>query len=193
MRRAVVLLVALAAFALGACGGDDDGGSSGADSAQAPATQDGGSNGNGGGGQGGSGGSSGSGAGGGDSSAGGGDGGSGGAGGRGGNGGSGEIPPSLDLEDKAPAPKAGGKDRGKAPDVSGEPKSQSDFTGTARQIFESSRYFCRQAGVDGMRKEYDIDSDDPEDIAREAARRNQPRGYPEAVYFGCLEGLRQSG
>ena len=191
MRRAVVLLVAAAALGLGACGGDDDGGSAGGDSAQVPATQEGGSDGangegRGGSGAGGAGGGDSGGSGSGGSGSGGNDGGSG-SGGGGGNGGSGGS--QLDLEDNAPAPKAGAKDRGRAPDVSGKPKSAGDFSGIARQIFESSRYFCGQAGVDGMRREYGIESDKPEDIAREAAQRTQPRGYPEAVYWGCLEGL----
>ncbi len=189
MRRAVLLAVAVAGLGLVACGGDD-GGSSGGDAAQAPATQERTSDGGAGEGQGGSGSGEGTG----------GDAGSGakegggrrsGAGGESGNAGD-DGTPAPDLDDKAPAPKVGGKDRGKSPDVGGPPKSEGDFTGIARQIFEASRYFCRQAGVEGMRKEYDIKSADPEDIAREAARRNQPRGYPEAVYSGCLEGLRKS-
>ena len=185
MRRAVVLLaIAVAGLGLVACGGDDDGGSSGGDAAQAPATQEGASDGGSGDGQGGSGERTGSGAkeSGGRRS---------GAGGDSGNAGDGATA-SPDLDDKAPAPKVGGKDLGKSPDVGGPPKSEGDFTGIARQVYEASRYFCRQAGVEGMRKEYDIKSADPEDIAREAARRNQPRGFPEAVYSGCLEGLRQS-
>lgn len=180
-------MVAVAALGLGACGGDDDGGSSGGGSAQVPGTQgkaSDASRGEGGGGPGDSSGSK-------DSGASGSKPGNREEGGGGGGAGSGSDP-SLDLDDKAPAPKVGGKDRGKQPDVGGAPKSARDFTGIARQVFETSRYFCRQTGVEGMRKEYDIESDDPEDIAREAARRNQPRGFPEAVYSGCLEGLRQS-
>ena len=193
-----LVAIAIAVIGLGACGGDDEGGSAGSDSAQAPAAQDGvtgaGDRGDGEGSPG-AGGSDGSGSGAagsngsGSSGSGSGAAGGGGSGGRGTGGSSGEVPP-LDLDDDAPAPKAGGKDRGRAPDTSGPSKSARDFNGLARQIYESSRYFCRVAGVEGMRKEYGIESDDPKDIAEEAARRNMPRGYPEAVYWGCLEGLR---
>jgi hypothetical protein len=43
-----------------------------------------------------------------------------------------------------------------------------------------------------MRREYRIESTDPEDVAREAARRTYGRTGSEAVFSGCLAGLRQS-
>ena len=175
--------VALAALvlALGACGGDDNGGSS-ADSSgmasTAPQESTGGSQSGGGGagsdqgdGQGSSGGES-----------------TGAA--KTGKGSNGDVPKDLNLDDKSPAPKSGAKKGGDEKLPSGPPRPARAFTGLERQIYESSRFFCHRAGVDGMRKEYDIASDNPEDIAREAARRNYPRGFPEAVYSGCLTGLR---
>lgn len=101
--------------------------------------------------------------------------------------------PQLDLGDDEPAPERTRRQRNKEPDLPrGAPKPKVDLKPVERQIFESSRFFCRQAGVEGMRREYGIDSTDPEDIAREAARRTYGRGGADAVYSGCLAGLRQA-
>jgi hypothetical protein len=181
MRSSAALALAALVLALGACGGDDNGGTSGDASgtaSTAPQESTGGSQ---------SGGNSagsrgnGQGAGGDDST----------GATKTGTGSNDDVSKDLKLDDKSPAPKSGAKKGGgdeKLP--SGPPQPARDFTGLERQIYESSRFFCHRAGVDGMREEYDIASDDPEDIAREAARRNYPRGFPEAVYSGCLTGLR---
>jgi predicted small lipoprotein YifL len=101
--------------------------------------------------------------------------------------------PQLDLGNDEPAPPPTESQRKKERDLpQGAPKPKVDLKPVERQIFESSRYFCRQAGVEGMRREYGIDSTKPEDIAREAARRTYGRGGADAVYSGCLAGLRQA-
>lgn len=41
-----------------------------------------------------------------------------------------------------------------------------------------------------MRREYRISSSDPEQVAREVARRTYQREIRDAVYSGCLAGLR---
>ncbi len=69
------------------------------------------------------------------------------------------------------------------------PMPQADVKKFERQIYESSRFFCKEAGIEGMRREYSIKSSDPKDIAQEAARRTYGRGGAEAVYSGCLAGL----
>jgi hypothetical protein len=101
--------------------------------------------------------------------------------------------PQLDLGDDEPAPPPTKEQRKKEPDLpSGAPKPKADLKPVERQIYESSLFFCREAGIEGMRSEYGIDSTDPEDIAREAARRTYGRGGADAVYSGCLAGLRQA-
>jgi hypothetical protein len=100
--------------------------------------------------------------------------------------------PQLDLGNDEPAPRLTKNQRKERDLPQGAPKPKVDLKPIERQIFESSRYFCRQAGVEGMRREYGIDSTDPEEIAREAARRTYGRGGADAVYSGCLAGLRQA-
>ena len=101
--------------------------------------------------------------------------------------------PQLDLGNDEPAPRLEKSQRKKERDLpQGAPKPKVDLRPVERQIFESSRYFCRQAGIEGMRREYGIDSTDPEEIAREDARRTYGRGGADAVYSGCLAGLRQA-
>jgi hypothetical protein len=56
-------------------------------------------------------------------------------------------------------------------------------------VFEQSRYLCRQVGIDGLRREYRVQSSDPGDVAREVARRTYLREMRDAVYSGCLAGL----
>ena len=177
IRRAPAIALAALALAFGACGGEDNGGTSGGSAgteSNVPQGSTGGSQ------EGADGGSSGSTAG--DSS----------------NGtrkekrSNGDVPQDLELDDKTPAPSSGAKQGGGGDRLpSGPPQPAREFTGLERQIYESSRFFCHRAGVEGMRQEYDIASKDPQDVAREAARRSYPRGFPEAVYSGCLTGLRQ--
>jgi hypothetical protein len=176
IRLAPAIALAALALAFGACGGDGNGGSGGSAGTESnvPQGSTGGSQ------EGANGGSSSGTAG--DSS----------NGTKKGTSPNGDVPQDLELDDKSPAPSSGAKKgRGDEELPSGPPQPARDFTGLERQIYESSRFFCHRAGVEGMRKEYDIASKDPQDVAREAARRSYPRGFPEAVYSGCLTGLRQ--
>jgi hypothetical protein len=59
-----------------------------------------------------------------------------------------------------------------------------------RPIFEQSRYLCKRLGVEGMRREYRIESSDPQDVAQEVAKRTYQADVRDAVYSGCLAGLR---
>ena len=102
--------------------------------------------------------------------------------------------PKVQLENSEPAPPLNDRQRKrKQQDLpTGAPKPKQDLKPKEKQIYEISLFFCKQSGIEGMRREYGIKSSDPEDIAREAARRTYGRGGAEAVYSGCLEGLRQS-
>ena len=98
----------------------------------------------------------------------------------------------LELDTDAPAPPPTAEQR--ARDLPrGAPKPKSAFDPQERQVYEAAEFFCRRAGADGMRRVYGIESSDPEDIAREAARRTYDRGGVEATYAGCLAGLGGAG
>ena len=105
--------------------------------------------------------------------------------------------PQIQLENSKPAPPLTEKQRKRREQVlkdlpTGAPKPKQDLSPKEKQIYEISLFFCKEAGIDGMRREYAFKSTNPEDIAREAASRTYDRGGAEAVYSGCLEGLRQS-
>lgn len=59
-----------------------------------------------------------------------------------------------------------------------------------RPVYEQSRYLCRRLGIAGMRREYRLSSRDPEAIARAVAERTYMREARDAVFSGCLAGLR---
>ena len=92
----------------------------------------------------------------------------------------------LKLENTEPAPRLTDRQRKQ---LEAAPKPKVDPKVLERQIYESSRFFCKEAGIERMRSEYGVESSDPKAIAREAARRNYDRGGAEAVYSGCLAGL----
>ena len=92
----------------------------------------------------------------------------------------------LKLQNQEPAPELTEKERKQLEQA---PKPKVDVNRISRQIYESSRFFCKEAGIEGLRREYSIESSDPKDIAREAARRTYGRGGGDAVYSGCLAGL----
>lgn len=71
------------------------------------------------------------------------------------------------------------------------PKDQ--LKAVERPIFEQSRYLCGRLGVEGMKREYRLDTSDPEEVARAVAERTYQRQARAAVYSGCLAGLRSGG
>jgi hypothetical protein len=98
--------------------------------------------------------------------------------------------PEIDLDNGQPAPAVPPKQRKKVPN---EPKSKAQREAAQKQVYETSRFFCKTAGITGLQREYGISSGDPEAIAREAARRTYSRGDAAGVYSGCLAGLREAG
>jgi hypothetical protein len=103
--------------------------------------------------------------------------------------------PNVQLdEQQEPVPKRAtppGQRSGNAPSYEGQrqiPKEK--LKAVERPVYEQSRYLCRRLGVDGMRREYRIDSTDPEEVARAVAARTYQREIRDAVYSGCLAGLR---
>ncbi len=100
-----------------------------------------------------------------------------------------ELKPKIELDKSEPAPPAPPKQRKQVPN---EPQSKAQRKAQAKQAYESSRFFCKAAGIEGLRREYSIASSDPKAIAREAARRTYSRGDAAAVYSGCLAGLREA-
>jgi hypothetical protein len=58
-----------------------------------------------------------------------------------------------------------------------------------RPVYEQTRYLCRRLGVEGMRREYRIESSDPQGVARAVAANTYQREIRDAVYSGCLAGL----
>ena len=104
--------------------------------------------------------------------------------------------PQVKLENSEPAsPLSERKRKERDHDLqdlpTGAPTPKQDLAPKDKQIYDISLFFCKETGIEGMRREYHIKSTNPEDIAREAARRTYGRGGAEAVYSGCLEGLRQ--
>ena len=98
--------------------------------------------------------------------------------------------PEIDLGNSEPAPAVPRKQRKKLPN---EPQSKAQREAAEKQVYETSRFVCKTAGVTGLRREYNIQDGDPEAIAREAARRTYSRGDAASVYSGCLAGLREAG
>jgi hypothetical protein len=103
--------------------------------------------------------------------------------------------PDVKLErDQEPVP--GGsvlpEDRTGSPPVytRDKPIPKAQLKAIERPVFEQSRYLCRRLGVDGMRREYRIDSTDPKDVARAVAATTYQREIRAAVFSGCLAGLR---
>jgi hypothetical protein len=70
------------------------------------------------------------------------------------------------------------------------PLSKEQLKPIERPIYEQSRYLCKRLGVEGMRREYRLESSDPEEVARAVAERTYQRAARDAVYSGCLAGLR---
>ena len=97
--------------------------------------------------------------------------------------------PKVDLDNSQPAPPVAPKQRKKLPN---EPQSKGQREAAQKQVYETSKFFCKAAGVTGLQREYGISNADPEAIAREAARRTYSRGDAGRVYSGCLAGLREA-
>jgi hypothetical protein len=109
--------------------------------------------------------------------------------------GSGTDTPKLDPEaNREPVPEGSvpPEDRtGKPPRYTREnPLSKEQLKAIERPIYEQSRYLCNRLGVAGMRREYRLESSDPEEIARAVAERTYQREARDAVFSGCLAGLR---
>jgi len=103
--------------------------------------------------------------------------------------------PKLDPEaNREPVPEGSvpPEDRtGKPPRYTREnPLSKEQLKAIERPIYEQSRYLCKRLGVEGMRREYRLESSDPEEVARAVAERTYQREARDAVFSGCLAGLR---
>jgi hypothetical protein len=82
---------------------------------------------------------------------------------------------------------------GKPPRYTREnPLSKEQLKAIERPIYEQSRYLCKRLGVEGMKREYRLESSDPEEVARAVAERTYQREARDAVYSGCLAGLRSA-
>lgn len=80
---------------------------------------------------------------------------------------------------------------GKPPRYTREnPLSKEQLKAIERPIYEQSRYLCKRLGVEGMKREYRLESSDPVEVARAVAERTYERKARDAVYSGCLAGLR---
>jgi hypothetical protein len=90
-------------------------------------------------------------------------------------------------DERAPRPTAPPEDRGDGTRPF-EPKP----VPRKKLIYEQSRYLCGQVGVEALRREYGIESSDPEAVARAVSHRTSMRGAGDAVYSGCLAGLRSA-
>jgi hypothetical protein len=107
----------------------------------------------------------------------------------------GEDSPALELdENQEPVPKDSvpPEERTDSPPryTRKEPLSKEQLKAIERPIYEQSRFLCKRLGVAGMRREYRLQSSDPEVIAREVAERTYMREARDAVFSGCLAGLR---
>ena len=103
--------------------------------------------------------------------------------------------PKLDPDaNREPVPEGSvpPEDRtGKPPRYTREnPLSKEQLKAIERPIYEQSRYLCKRLGVEGMKREYRLESSDPEEVARAVAERTYQREARDAVYSGCLAGLR---
>jgi len=106
----------------------------------------------------------------------------------------GDVPDVQLDEDQAPVPEGSvlPEDRsGNPPSYSaGKPIPKEQLKAIERPVYEQSRYLCRRLGVAGMRREYRIESSDPQAVASAVAARTYQREIRDAVYSGCLAGLR---
>ncbi len=103
--------------------------------------------------------------------------------------------PRLDPEaNQEPVPEGSvpPEDRtGKPPRYTREnPLSKEQLKAIERPIYEQSRYLCKRLGVEGLKREYRLESSDPEEVARAVAERTYQREARDAVFSGCLAGLR---
>lgn len=106
-----------------------------------------------------------------------------------------EAVPELELEEgQEPVPKDSvpPDERTGRPSTydRARPLTKEQLKAIERPIYEQARYFCNRVGVEVLRREYRVESSDPEDVAREAARRTYQREARDAVFSGCLAGLR---
>lgn len=106
---------------------------------------------------------------------------------------SGDVPELDPDANREPVPKGSvppDQRTGKPPRYTREnPIPKDQLKALERPIFEQSRYLCRRLGIEGMRREYRIESSDPEAVAREVARRTYLPETRDAVFAGCLAGL----
>jgi len=103
--------------------------------------------------------------------------------------------PELELEeDHTPVPKNSvpPEERTDRPPryTRKNPIPEEQLKAIERPVYEQSRYLCRRLGIAGMRREYRLQSKDPEAIARAVAERTYLREARDAVFSGCLAGLR---
>jgi hypothetical protein len=95
----------------------------------------------------------------------------------------------LKLDDREPAPPLKHDPERDSDLPTGPPTLRRDLSPQERQAYDTAEFFCKRAGIEGMRREYSVESTDAADVAREAARRYYARSMQEAVYSGCLAGL----
>lgn len=57
-------------------------------------------------------------------------------------------------------------------------------------VVEQTRLMCKRLGAEGLRRQFDIKSEDLTDIAREVATRSYGANFREATFQACLSGLR---
>jgi len=99
--------------------------------------------------------------------------------------------PKLEPDTSEPVPK---NRTGTPPRYNGEiPIPKEHLKAIERPVYEQSRYLCKRLGVDGMRREYRIESSDAVKVAQGVAANTYQRELRDAVYSGCLAGLRSGG
>ena len=80
---------------------------------------------------------------------------------------------------------------GKPPRYTREnPLSKEQLKAIERPDLRAVALPLQAARVEGMRREYRLESSDPEEVARAVAERTYQREARDAVYSGCLAGLR---